>query len=100
MPASASGPPVTGQVTNAAGVGTIPNPAGADLTTRRQPTALVITALAANVGKVYVGPVGVTTANGDELAAGGKITLDTSDPAAFAVAGTNGDKISYLILFT
>jgi hypothetical protein len=73
-------------------VGTIP--AGRTPLTR----GVLICALAANVGSVWIGDATVTTANGFELVKGASRLFEVSDPAQLFVVGAVGDKIHALLL--
>jgi hypothetical protein len=57
---------------------------------------VLIRALAANTGKLYVGDASVTTGNGHELAAGETTSIAISDVSAVYINGTSGDSVSFL----
>lgn len=57
---------------------------------------VLIRALAANSGKVYVGDASVTTSNGHELSAGETTSIAINDVSAVYINGTSGDGVSYL----
>lgn len=59
---------------------------------------VVVKALAANTQKVYLGPSGVTAADGLELAAGDFVSLDMANPNDLYVIGTNLEKVGWLAL--
>lgn len=58
---------------------------------------VVIKALAANSGKIYVGNSAVSSSNGFELSAGEGITITVNNlNIVYIDAGTSGDKVCYV----
>lgn len=57
---------------------------------------IVIRALTANTGTVYIGSSSVTSSNGHELAAGESTSVAISDVNFVYVNGTSGDGVSFL----
>jgi hypothetical protein len=49
-------------------------------------------------GKIYIGGVGVTTANGYELDAGDQVVIQNHTNAIYAIAASGTHKISVLVI--
>jgi DUF4097 and DUF4098 domain-containing protein YvlB len=54
--------------------------------------------LHATNGKIYIGGVGVTTANGYELDAGDQVVIQNHTNAIYAIAASGTHKISVLVI--
>jgi DUF4097 and DUF4098 domain-containing protein YvlB len=54
--------------------------------------------LHATNGKIYIGGVGVTTANGYELDAGDQVVIQNHTNAIYAIAANGTHKISVLVI--
>jgi DUF4097 and DUF4098 domain-containing protein YvlB len=54
--------------------------------------------LHATNGKIYIGGVGVTTANGYELDSGDQVVLQNHTNAIYAIAASGTHKISVLVI--
>ena len=58
---------------------------------------VIIKALSTNTGLIYVGKVGVTSANGYQLSAGEPVTIETSNLAnVYVDADINGEGVTYI----
>lgn len=73
--------PFTGQQTVTTSAASLPNQALV--------SGVVVKALSANLATVYVGPTGLTTANGYPLAAGEAISFAVANADAIYVLGAN-----------
>jgi len=61
--------------------------------------SIVIKALSTNLGKIFVGSVTVSSANGFQLSAGDTVALDISNSNVIYIdAETNGEGISFLTI--
>lgn len=91
-----AGPPIAGQITPDAVTSILSGAIATALALRAHPVLYFrVKALAANTGKVYIGPTGVTSATGDELSPGESYSVDHSDPGLWFVKNvTAGDKVS------
>jgi hypothetical protein len=49
-------------------------------------------------GKIYIGGVGVTTANGYELDAGDQVVIQNHTNAIYAIAASGTHKVSVLVI--
>lgn len=59
-------------------------------------TGVTIKALGANVNKVYVGKLGVTTTTGYELSAGNWDYFEVTDPSTlYVISAGTGDHVCY-----
>ena len=54
--------------------------------------------LHATNGKIYIGGVGVTTANGYELDAGDQVVIQNHTNAIYAIAANGTHKVSVLVI--
>ena len=59
---------------------------------------VIVKAHAANANPLYLGPEGVTTANGLEVAAGDYLAIDVINPGELYVIGTATQKAGWLVL--
>lgn len=84
LPAS----PITGQQTLATTAAALP--------TNALQNGLIVTALPANTGIVYVGAAGVTTVSGYPLSPGQSMSFAVANASGIAIIGTNAtDKVAY-----